>query len=89
MPYKLLALDIDGTILREHTNEPTEPVMQAIKAAKDSGIHVSLISARAWKEQKLIVDLLNLSDCYHAIENGSKVISPSGVISARGGEVGG
>lgn len=80
MPYKLLALDIDGTIVKEHTNQPTEPVIQAIKAAKNIGVHISLISARAWKEQKLIVDLLGLSDCYHALENGSKVISPGGKI---------
>lgn len=75
MNYKLLALDVDGTLVREHTNTPTEPVVRVIKKAKNK-IYITLVSARAWEDQKLIVNLLGLTDNYHVIENGTKVISP-------------
>lgn len=75
MKYKLLALDIDGTVVKEHTNTPAPSVVKAIQQAKKR-ISISLVSARAWKEQKIIVDLLGLESSYHVLENGTKVINP-------------
>jgi len=77
MSYKLLALDIDGTVVKEHTNTPTKRVIDAISKANEK-INITLISARAWKDQELILNLLQLKDFYHVIENGTKVINPLG-----------
>jgi len=77
MKYKLLALDIDGTVVKEHTNIPSPSVVKAIQQAKKK-ISISLVSARAWKEHKIIVDLLGLENSYHVLENGTKVINPQG-----------
>lgn len=77
MKYKLLALDIDGTIVKEHTSIPTKRVIDSIQKANEK-INISLLSARAWKDQQLILNLLNLKSFYHVIENGTKVINPLG-----------
>lgn len=77
MQHKLLALDIDGTIVKEHTNEPTKNVIEAIKKASKK-VHISLVSARAWEDQEIIIDLLGLRKFYHVSESGTKVINPEG-----------
>ena len=77
MKYKLLALDIDGTIVKEHTNEISTTVLNAIQAAKEK-ITIALVSARAKNDQEIIVKLLGLENHYHVIENGTKVMNPNG-----------
>src|SRR3989344_4619560 len=77
MKYKLLALDIDGTIVKEHTNTASKAVIEAIQKAKEK-LSISLITGRAWLDQKIIIDLLDLPSNYHVSENGAKVINPSG-----------
>lgn len=77
MKYKLLALDIDGTIVKEHTNIASKNVVKAIKKASEK-IHISLVSARAWEDQEIIIDMLSLRKFYHVPENGTKVINPQG-----------
>lgn len=79
MKYKLLALDIDGTLVEKHTNIVSKRVAEAIKKVKQK-LHVSLVSARAWNDQRIIVDSLGLVDCYHVVENGTKVINPAGTL---------
>lgn len=74
---KLLALDIDGTIVKEHTNEVSPLVKKALQKAKEV-VTIALVSARAWKDQKLILDELQLPPSYHVIENGTKVMNPNG-----------
>lgn len=76
---KLLALDIDGTLVREHTNEVSPVVKTALQKAQKVATIV-LVSARAWKDQKFILDDLQLPPSYHVIENGTKVINPQGEI---------
>ncbi len=34
MKYKLLALDVDGTVVKEHTNIPSTAIIKAIQLAK-------------------------------------------------------
>ncbi|MBK9611584.1 HAD family hydrolase [Candidatus Amarobacter glycogenicus] len=50
MAVKLVALDIDGTVIPPHgygaTHEPTERLTRAVRACVDSGIHVLLASGR-------------------------------------------
>lgn len=76
---KLLALDIDGTLVKEHTNEISPAVKTALRKAQEIATIV-LVSARAWKDQKIILDDLQLPPTYHVIENGTKVINPQGEI---------
>ncbi|MCX8008378.1 MAG: HAD family hydrolase [Patescibacteria group bacterium] len=75
MVYKLLALDVDGTLVIPHTNTPTKKVVDAVIQAKNH-VHVSLVTARAWNDVEPLIHLLKLEDCYHVIENGTKVIAP-------------
>ncbi len=77
MSYQLLALDIDGTIVKEDTNTPTKRVYDAIQKANKK-IHICLVTARAWEDQKVMIDHLNLKNFYHVIENGSRLITPEG-----------
>lgn len=35
MSYKLLAVDIDGTVVKEHTDTPTKRVIDAIRKANE------------------------------------------------------
>jgi hypothetical protein len=77
MKYKLLALDIDGTIVKEETNIISKPVINAIKKAAKK-INIALVSARAWNNQQMIIDFLGLENRYHVVENGTKVINPTG-----------
>lgn len=77
MNYKLLSLDIDGTVVKEHTNTPTSEVITALQKAQEK-IMIILVSARAWKDQQIIVKMLGLENSYHVIENGTKVINPKG-----------
>jgi HAD superfamily hydrolase (TIGR01484 family) len=77
--YRFLALDIDGTLVRPHENEVRAKVINAIEKAKEF-LQISLISARSWKDQEIIVKKLGLENSYHAIENGAKVVNPQGEI---------
>jgi hypothetical protein len=79
MKYKLLALDIDGTIVKPHTHTPTQKVIDAIKKASEH-IHVSLVSARAWEDLQPMIHQLGLRSFYHVIENGTKVVNPKGLL---------
>lgn len=76
-PPKLLALDIDGTLVKEHTNEVSPNLKKAIEKAQKVTT-ITLVSARAWKDQKIILDSLMLAPTYHVVENGTKVINPTG-----------
>jgi len=35
MIYKLLALDVDGTVVKEHVNTPSKRVIDAIRKANE------------------------------------------------------
>lgn len=79
MNYKLLALDIDGTIVVEGTDKIPKRVKNVIqKAAKK--VHVSLVSARSKTDLEYMRDLLELPPEYHVLENGAKVMDPKGNI---------
>ncbi len=79
MQYRLLALDIDGTLVPEHTNSISPKVLEAIQKAKKHLV-VSLVSARARADQQIIIDALGLGAGYHVLENGTKVLNPNGEI---------
>lgn len=75
--FKLLALDIDGTLVPEHTNHLSPKLIEAIQSVKDF-ITVAIVSARARKDQQIIIDSLGLTNGYHVTENGTRMIRPDG-----------
>ncbi len=79
MKYKLLALDIDGTIVVEGTEIVPEKVKNTILKASNK-LQVSLVSARSRHNLQEMINSLELPPAYHVIENGAKVMDPKGDI---------
>ncbi len=77
LKYKLIAFDVDGTLVPEHTHDLSPGVIAAIKAAKEV-VTVAIVSARARADQQVIIDALELHNLYHVTENGTRVIKPDG-----------
>ena len=59
--YKLIALDIDDTITLTPRVVPDE-IIEAVKKAKEHGIHVTVATGRGWLGSKLIIDQLDVTD---------------------------
>ena len=59
MGYKLIALDIDGTLINS-SNQITENVKLAIQKAKEKGVKVVLCTGRPLKGVENFLDELNL-----------------------------
>ncbi|WP_158301612.1 Cof-type HAD-IIB family hydrolase [Paenibacillus mesophilus] len=74
MKYKLLALDIDGTILNDR-GQLTPPTIQSIRTAVDSGVKVVLCTGRSFRQSGGIVSQLGLTDPLIAY-NGAAAIDP-------------
>jgi Cof subfamily protein (haloacid dehalogenase superfamily) len=47
VPYKLIAVDLDGTLL-DHRGTPHERDVRALRAAQSAGIHVSIVTGRLY-----------------------------------------
>lgn len=73
-PYKLLVIDIDGTLLGKDRSISAEN-REALAKAGDSGIQVSLSSGRTTRACLRIIDQLSL-DGYHIFFDGAVVSSP-------------
>jgi 5-amino-6-(5-phospho-D-ribitylamino)uracil phosphatase len=71
MEIKLIALDMDGTLLNEN-HEITEANRQAIKEAQDRGIHVVLSTGRPIHHCRPHADELGLAS-YLVTVNGSEI----------------
>lgn len=74
MQYKLLALDIDGTLLNSR-GELTDRTVAAVKTAAASGLKVCLVSGRRGRSMAPFAQVLGLTDpmvCY----NGGSVTLP-------------
>jgi Cof subfamily protein (haloacid dehalogenase superfamily) len=54
MQYKLVALDLDGTLLNSEGKLP-EKHIQAVKKAQQSGIHVVIATGRYWMQTEWII----------------------------------
>ena len=60
MPIKLLALDIDGTLLNRKS-KVTPRVREALDAAQAQGVHIALVTGRRFSSARPIVQELELS----------------------------
>jgi Cof subfamily protein (haloacid dehalogenase superfamily) len=74
MPIKLVALDIDGTLLDSHGKLPFENG-QAIAAAVQKGVKIILVSGRRWSMARQVSEALGLTFPVVA-HNGALVRSP-------------
>jgi 5-amino-6-(5-phospho-D-ribitylamino)uracil phosphatase len=78
---KLIALDMDGTLLNER-HEVSEENRQAIKEAERRGVHVVLSTGRSLKTARDYVLSLELSS-YLVTVNGGEIWGPNGELVAR------
>jgi hydroxymethylpyrimidine pyrophosphatase-like HAD family hydrolase len=69
-PPKLLALDIDGTIL-DHDAAMSEPVREAVQAVAASGVHVVLATGRSLHGTLPVLDRLGLLEGWAVCSNGT------------------
>ena len=72
--YKLLVIDIDGTLINRYGDISAEN-SEALALARNSGIQVSLSTGRSLKSSLRIIDQLSL-DSYHIFFDGALVSSP-------------
>ena len=74
MNYKLIALDIDGTLINS-SHQLTEGVKESIRRAKEKGVKVVLCTGRPLKGVEKFLDELNLKELgdYAATFNGALV----------------
>lgn len=76
MSIKLVAIDLDGTLLNDH-HEINQPVVDAIKAAREAGVYVVLSTGRPLSGTKNQLDVLELNqaDDYIITYNGALVLN--------------
>lgn len=74
-PYKLLVIDIDGTLVNRSGNVSAED-RKALAKARDLGIQVSLSTGRGLQASLSLINELSL-DSYHVSFDGALVSSPS------------
>ena len=61
MPYRLLGIDLDGTLLNSRGEVPPAN-LDAIRAAQEGGMLVVPCTGRAWRESRLILEQLPTLD---------------------------
>ena len=66
--YKLIAIDMDGTLLNDH-HEVTEEVRDALHAAKAEGVKIVLCTGRPIGGVQRYLDELNLIGVYKLDES--------------------
>ncbi|MGO3116064.1 sugar-phosphatase [Enterococcus pseudoavium] len=76
MSIKLVAIDLDGTLLNDH-HEINQPVVEAIKAARKAGVYVVLSTGRPLSGTKAQLEVLGLTndEDYIITYNGALVLN--------------
>ncbi len=74
-PYKLLVIDIDGTLVNRYGNISAED-KEALTKVRDLGMQVSLSTGRGLQASLNVINQLSL-DSYHMSFDGALVSSPS------------
>lgn len=70
--FRLVATDLDGTLLRSDATV-SERTRRAIRAVRDAGVHVTLVTARAPRWLRETVESLDLGSGYAICSNGAIV----------------
>lgn len=71
---KLVALDIDGTLV-DHAGDMPRSVYAAVRQVVDAGVPVVLATGRSWHATKPIFDLLDLPPGHAVSSNGAVVVT--------------
>ncbi|ADU29717.1 Cof-like hydrolase [Evansella cellulosilytica DSM 2522] len=74
MTFRLLALDIDGTLLKSNHRLAKE-TKEAVEYAKEKGAYVTLATGRAFPSAKKVAKALKLDDAYLVTHDGAFVAS--------------
>lgn len=80
MKYKLLALDIDGTLVTDGSHTMSPALVEALKKAAKH-VKISYVTARSRREAQEFLDILGAEPEYHVLENGAKVLQPDGSLA--------
>ena len=56
-PIRFIASDVDGTLVNDAKSVDPE-VVNAVRAARESGIRVAIASGRAWHEMDDVIDAM-------------------------------
>ena len=72
LPIRFIASDVDGTLVNDAKSVDPE-VVNAVRAARESGIRVAIASGRAWHEMD---DIIEAMPClrYFICTNGAYVM---------------
>ncbi len=78
MKYKLLVLDVDGTLVESREKgELNQVVIDSIRSAAIE-IKISLCTGRTQEHIRKIIETLGIDNSYHVIESGTKLLNPLG-----------
>ena len=81
MSYKLICLDVDGTLLNDKKRVP-EPVKESLKKAHDMGIRIALITGRMPAAAELVEKELSIP-CIKACNAGTYILMGEECIHSR------
>ncbi|TDT29101.1 HAD family hydrolase [Naumannella halotolerans] len=81
---KLVALDIDGTLV-DHNGALPGPVFEAVRKVIDAGVPVVLATGRSWNGTDIVFEQLQLPEGYAVSSNGAVVVHypPIEIVSQR------
>ncbi|MDG5786389.1 Cof-type HAD-IIB family hydrolase [Evansella sp. AB-P1] len=74
MTFRLLALDIDGTLLKPNHRLAKE-TKEAIEYVKEKGVYITLATGRSFPSAKKVAKALKLEDAYLVTHDGAFVAS--------------
>lgn len=77
MRYKLLILDIDGTLVKSKNSRVPLHVAKAVQKIIGK-INIALCTGRSLKYVRHVIKSLGLRGGYHVLESGAKVLNPQG-----------
>jgi 5-amino-6-(5-phospho-D-ribitylamino)uracil phosphatase len=80
--YRLVALDVDGTILTP-TGELTPRMLAAARAARELGVTLALATARRWTGAEPVARALGAADRLILYDGALRRAFPGGVVEAR------
>ena len=83
MNYKLIFLDVDGTLYSHTTKSIPESTVKALKLAKEKGIKIAIASGRS-KIVTAFTGILNMLDFdYFVVTNGNLVIDNAKITNSK------
>lgn len=78
MQYSALMLDVDGTLIPyKYDALPSKKVHDAIKKVRKNGLHVCLVTGRAYPSSRKILDYLGIDEGYAVVDGGAFVYDVS------------